>query len=681
MPVPVRARSAKQAFFFPQNPAGWYVTAITDDVQLSKGALELERCDGFETWQQVYLPRKIMADIIPQTHTMLVCFQSQYSLPYFQREYKWEPRHFNELLDDIQNSFLQNFDKSDGRQAVSKYTAYFLGSIITSGTDKGKKPVIDGQQRLTSIFILLCYLERYRTTHNIQNSTDLSRLLGNVNYGVTDYSIEFDTSRRQLFDKYLDRAVSTDIALQNAEQVQNLNDGDLKIIEALRNTETILSYETLNAIEYFIDYITQRVLLIEISVETESEAHRVFVTMNDRGLRLGPIDLLKGQILSKVTDSALAQECHTIWTDIIHNLKKFDPEEDSVFFKSLFRAKWALKARGKSKGDPAEDFDLIGDSYHRWFKDNADRLGLVNSDDYYNFVKVEIKNYADFYLKIKKAELNFDPNHPHTYYNSIRKLSSQPMIILSAIKADDSPAVMDQKLDLITKFLDLLLTSRIIEGKENNYDNLREPSFNYTKLFRNLEVAPLKATIKLEWSKYFPTISNLSGLKYIKADRSDLLFILSRIASYLEESLELKNKTTFPVYWQRDKGGRTFDIEHVFKSGFDPASLPTPHTFIDDKDYDAMRDYIGALILLPRSRNRSLQATPYKGKVAVYSNENVLASTLSASFYQNNPEAAKFLALHPALVLSAVPDFDKLHITERSNAYIYISQQIWKEPA
>lgn len=65
----------------------------------------------------------------------------------------------------------------------------------------------------------------------------------------------------------------------------------------------------------------EKVLLIDISVSSESEAHRVFVTMNDRGLRLGAIELLKGFILSKITSPEDSQECHQVWVKPCLNLE------------------------------------------------------------------------------------------------------------------------------------------------------------------------------------------------------------------------------------------------------------------------------------------------------------------------------------------------------------------------
>lgn len=466
-----------------------------------------------------------MAYVNPQTQNLKVCFQSHYSLPYFQREYKWESRHFAELLNDIQDAFLLNYDPSHGRKEVSNYSPYFLGSIITSAERDGKKPLIDGQQRLTSTFLLLAYLERFRRDNSVPNALDLSTLLGSVSFGAMDYSIEFSSSRMGIFDKYLDLSRPVGDAMREAEDLPGLDDGDRKLLDALRTTDTLLDSKVRDAVAYFIDYVVERVLLIDISVTSESEAHRVFVTMNDRGLRLGPIDLLKGQILSKIPVPADAQSCHNAWVRTINSLRALDPEEDSLFFRNLFRAKWANTMRGKSKGDQAGDFDIIGEAYHRWFDDNTGLLGITNADDYVRFARDDIPKFAHIYASIKRVEEDLTQGFECLYYNAARKFSFQPMVLLAAADVSDSTTEWQKKISLVARFVDLILTTRTIEGKENNYDNLKDLSFALAKEIRGKNYATLLAYVRSEWGKYTPILPKLSDLRYAKSDRSDMLYL------------------------------------------------------------------------------------------------------------------------------------------------------------
>src|SRR5690349_9370761 len=80
----------------------------------------------------------------------------KYSIDYFQREYSWQQKQVHELIDDLQDKFGQDYAEGDSRGKVKEYGHYFLGSIILSHRD-GTSYVVDGQQRLTTLTLLLIY--------------------------------------------------------------------------------------------------------------------------------------------------------------------------------------------------------------------------------------------------------------------------------------------------------------------------------------------------------------------------------------------------------------------------------------------------------------------------------------------------------------------------------------------
>lgn len=621
-----------------------------------------------------------MAYVTPQSQNLKVAFSSRYSLPHFQREYKWELRHYEELVNDIQDAFLQAFDPSHGRMQVADYPAYFLGSVITATETTGKKPLIDGQQRLTSVFVLLAYLDRYTRLHSIAAAPNLQNYLGSISFGARDYAIGFSDARREIFDLYLDTTRTSSDALDAAEELSGKDNGDQRIIEALRATESLLDKRIHEHVAYFIDFLIERVFLIDISVATESEAHRVFVTMNDRGLRLGPIDLLKGEILSRIHASVDVDSAHRAWVETVNKLRSIDPEEDSLFFRHFFRAQWGDTMRGKSKGDLPGDYDVIGDAYHRWFAENTARLGLATADNYLEFARDRIPKFAEVYAFIREAESELKAGFEHLYYNAARRYSFQPMVLLSAVAEEDKGGEWRKKIALVARLVDVILTTRTIEGKENNYDNLKEISFNLTKDVRGKDVAGIESYVRAQWATYEPILDKLSEMSYERSDRSNLLYVLARIACYLEDAFEVSNGVGFENFWRRDKGGKTFDVEHLLKSNFDSAALPASHGFTDARDYSDSRNRIGALALLPRSRNRSLQAKPYRDKLAVYAGENLLTQTLDSGLYTSNPKVKAFLSANPAVKLAAIADFGKADIDVRAGAYVQIGKLVWNCP-
>ncbi|CAJ1845080.1 DUF262 domain-containing protein [Aeromonas hydrophila] len=622
-----------------------------------------------------------MAFITPSTLTVKTCFQSRYSLPYFQRDYKWENRHFLEMLNDIQDAFLLEYDPAHGRRNVSEYKSYFLGSIITSNEIAGKKPLIDGQQRITSLFILLVFFERYIKDNGIEeDAPTLTNYIGSMAYGERDYNVEFSGNRKSIFDAYLKRDTPPESVFETLDDIEGLSDGDVRIIEALRLIQNNLEKTVKDKIEFFIDYFIEKVTLIDISVANEADAHCVFVTMNDRGLRLGAIELLKGYILSKVENAEDSQKSHAAWMETLSSLRKNNSDGDSLFFRDLFRGKWANSIRGKQKGDAAGDFEIIGDAYHRWFEQNVANIGLNTSDDYTKFVTKELPKLSDIYLKIEDAEKKIKYNMKDVYCNGVRKFSFQKMLILSIVNAGDIPAVIEKKIILISKFIDLLLTSRIITNKANTYDNLKDIAFNLVKEIRGKDYAQLLDYLRSEWDKFYIHLDAIPNMSYSYQSRSDTLYVLARIADFIECELNLTNKTGFETYMQRDKGNRTFDIEHIFRARLQGGITSADLGFASDEQYKSERNLIGGLILLPRSRNRSLSDQTYPEKLAAYGTENILCKTLNDGFYKNNPALDKFHKKYSNLKLKNYKDFTKAALQERGELYKEIAKIIWEKP-
>ncbi len=101
-----------------------------------------------------------MGAITPHYRTVQQLLQSQsFSIDEYQREYKWEKENIDELLSDLQAKFFSHHAAGHETSQVSSYGEYFLGSIIVSERN-GKNYLIDGQQRVTSLTLLLIYLYR-----------------------------------------------------------------------------------------------------------------------------------------------------------------------------------------------------------------------------------------------------------------------------------------------------------------------------------------------------------------------------------------------------------------------------------------------------------------------------------------------------------------------------------------
>src|SRR5258708_35265213 len=91
---------------------------------------------------------------------------TKYAVDYYQREYKWGAKQIQELVDDLTSRFLQDYEPQHERQVVANYGHYFLGFIIISKKDS-QSFIVDGQQRLTSLTLLLICLNNLQLARGV----------------------------------------------------------------------------------------------------------------------------------------------------------------------------------------------------------------------------------------------------------------------------------------------------------------------------------------------------------------------------------------------------------------------------------------------------------------------------------------------------------------------------------
>lgn len=88
-----------------------------------------------------------------------VLSNKKYSVNYYQREYRWGRKQIEQLIDDLTISFDDSFDKNKAVELsdIENFDYYYMGTIIVTGS-QDVKSIIDGQQRLTSMTLLMIAL-------------------------------------------------------------------------------------------------------------------------------------------------------------------------------------------------------------------------------------------------------------------------------------------------------------------------------------------------------------------------------------------------------------------------------------------------------------------------------------------------------------------------------------------
>lgn len=231
-----------------------------------------------------------------------------YVIPSYQRPYAWTPVQAGELFSDLHDFYCKE-DKED---------TYFLGSIVLIKDDgKPHAEVIDGQQRLTTLTILLAALT-HRASGQIREA--FHRYLcepGNILEGLAQKPRLTLRERDRAFFKRYVQDVALD-ALLNLDPTQLENESQRNIQANarlfLQRLESTFGADTQAAIQ-FGGFLVQRCFLVTVSTPTQQSAFRVFSVLNSRGLDLLPTDIIKSDVIGTVKP-ALRDEYNDIWEEL-----------------------------------------------------------------------------------------------------------------------------------------------------------------------------------------------------------------------------------------------------------------------------------------------------------------------------------------------------------------------------
>lgn len=584
---------------------------------------------------------------------------TKYSIHYYQREYMWQRKHIEELIDDLTSEFLDYYVPGDDRKDVQDYGAYFMGSIVLAGRENA---IIDGQQRFSSLTLLLMYLNN-RLRSLGQNYSMIEQMIFSEAYGTKSFNINVEDRADCMNAIFNDQPFDT---TNVGESVKNLYGRYTDIIDVFPNDDI-----TDNMLLHFCDWLAEKVFFIEIVATTEQDAHKVFVTMNDRGLSLTSTEMLKGYLLSEIKDDSKREKLNNIWKDKVLSLKKDDDKGDETFIKAWLRAQYAETIRETKAGAVNQDFDIIGGSFHKWVRDERDKLGLSTTDDFELFI-MKFSKFADVYRKIREAENTFAEETKYIYYNAQVNFTLQPQLLLAPICYEDTWPVIIEKMNLVARFIDLLITARVTNYRSVDYSTIKNYVFNVTKNIRRCSIDVLKARLKAQSDNlaYDPAAAipelrlNSFTKKYIKN-------MLARITGYIEEQTGVALNY---CNYMNTQTKNPFEIEHIITDHYEWFTSE----YSDQEEFRRWRNSFGALLLLHKSINASLNDSKYDYKLSKYcSNEgNIYTESLGDQAYQNNPKFKKFIADN-GLDFKPYAQFGKAEITERIQLLVQLVNLVW----
>lgn len=332
------------------------------------------------------------------------CF---YIVPDYQREYVWTDKEVHQLLEDIG----EQIDAGTTRE-------YFIGTVLVSPTDqKNHYEVIDGQQRLTTFFLLLCALK-----YLFQGEPQRQMIAGLISTSYVDSDGEVCTTlklepRYESAGEVMAKLVELDaepMAVRAGIQASGI--ASFGSLENLVNAYSTLyrylkdNYDDTAKLKKYWGYLANNVVFIQISTDVSS-ALKIFETINERGVGLNPMDLLKNLLFTQVKQTQFTQ-LKDEWKKITKPLEK-EKEKPLRFLRYFLMANYAIK---NERGDAVVREDEIYD----WFiaKDNAALCDYEGKP--FEFVRKVIRN-VEHYLAFANGLGN--DGKPSLAMDSLKRLA------------------------------------------------------------------------------------------------------------------------------------------------------------------------------------------------------------------------------------------------------------------
>jgi len=596
--------------------------------------------------------------------------KKKYTVDYFQREYSWEKKHIEQLIIDLTSAFLACYDPADDREDGINYNSYYLGPFVLSEKD-AVRSIIDGQQRLTSLTLFLIFLHNYQMQLEIDDDEreDVTDMIFSKSRGIKSFNITVE--EREACLKGLFEDGSYDPQENDDESTVNMAERYVDIVNVFPDDEI-----DAKAFPYFIDWLRDRVVLVEIVAYSDDNAYTIFETMNDRGLSLTPTEMLKGYLLSRFKKPEDRKAADKLWKELMIELHQVHKDADLHFFQAWLRAKFADTIRAGAAGSSNEDFEKIGTRFHAWFRDRLELMGLEpdDSNGFKEFVTVRMKTFVRFYLLIRNAEEKFHENLSHVFYIrrwGIADSLSYPLMF-APVNLDDSEETIREKIDLVAFYIEIFCVRRAINFRKFSASSIRYTFSMLVKEIRDKSVDELKTILGKRIDEMAETWDGALQFSLHGQNRPFMKFLLARISGFIDQ--QSGQNSDFSTYYQGS--GKPFEIEHIWANKFERHQ----DEFEQLHEFQATRNQLGGLVLLPAGTNQSYNDQEYEAKKSHYLKENLLVKSLCEKAYENNPN---FTAMVQRLGLpfQAHPEFKTADLKKRQELYRDICEIIWSFPA
>ncbi len=573
------------------------------------------------------------------------CFKNFYVVPDYQREYVWGERQVNQLLSDVYDEFDNNHNKE-----------YFIGSTVVFKDDNGSYELIDGQQRTTTLFLIICALKYVYSEWDLDTDT-LDRMIKDKTVNALGDSID----KYKLELQYKDSSNILTIISSLSDRPTNLKGSAERLFNAYENIIAFLiqnfSKDKSDQLKKFFVYLYRKLKFIQIETPEINDALKIFETINERGIGLNPMDLLKNLIFRQVNRNEFTK-LNTKWQQLVSILDK-NNEKPLRFLRYFIMANYNVN-------NPKGDEILREDEIYKWITKPENTIQCNYEKKPFDFVDLLIEN-AEIYVKFFKGEDQIGQN---IFLNNIRKLGGgsfrQHLILLLAGRKLSKPLFDHFTKQIETLIFFYFITREPTKVFERNFskwakDLITVKTEDELNQFIKDKIEPEVAEKKNSYKSSFLDLNQNSVQQY------RMRYILAKIAQYVDQQrLGSYIPQTLDNYITKG-----IEVEHI---------LPfTPENSLKEKigeEYDEVKFKLGNLTLLEKSINASIGNNDfYKHKVGEYSKSSIYL-TKSISILENVGTNTAITRINQRL--KTFTDWNSSTITERQELLFDLSKSIWK---
>jgi len=595
-----------------------------------------------------------------------------YFIDFYQRDYKWTEEPVKRLLDDVFYQFDEAYQKHaelepNKENINARYPWYYLNTYVTN-TVGGRVFVVDGQQRLTTLTLILLKLLTKAKTLNSRTTGWLERKI--AGYSGTEHEFWMNhVKHRHVLEALMaghdPAGISPHTGITAANMVKNYQ---------LISAELDRRLDTAHRFDSFVHYFLFRLVLINLSVET-THVPMVFEVINDRGVRLKPYEILKGKLLGQIDKVELdSGKYNELWEGQLQAVNAFKEDEIDSFFRYWLKAKFADSRKNGQRFD--------GDYHREMFKSDMNAVLKLdhNPGGVKAFLNGDFKYFAGLYTRLWVATQKSSSFYPAVHFNSLNELDSQFMLIISACTVNDPDE--EAKIKAVSEGLDRMFSLLQVQG---GYDSNEFAArlFEISVEIREKPAAEIPAIFEkhliaeLAERRAMPIIQGFSYALFrpMSIDRLNTRFtryFFGRVEKLLADGMKLgmKHELKELVTLRGAKTG--FHIEHILSRN--PENLALFEG--DDEKFEQERNRLGGVLLLKGKDNISSNNEVYSKKLQSYANTLYWNETLRSDSYKSKLDFAGFAADHK-LSFRALDSFGPEELEERQKLLFDLASLIW----